>query len=81
MFTVYSKVLVFNFREMRNTVFFEPKNWWKGDIYSYWEFLFLTLRRREIWSFLSQKVDGKMILLITGKFMFWALINFCFGIF
>ena len=32
-FTDYWKVLVLNFSEMGNTVFFEPKSWWKDDIY------------------------------------------------
>ena len=32
-FTGYSKVLVLNFSVMGNTVFFQPKSWWKDDIY------------------------------------------------
>ena len=32
-FTDYGKVLVLIFSEMGNTVFFEPKSWWKDDIY------------------------------------------------
>ena len=32
-FTNYWKVLVLNFPETGNTVFFEPKSWWKDDIY------------------------------------------------
>ena len=32
-FTDYGKVLVLNYSEIRNTVFFESKSWWKDDIY------------------------------------------------
>ena len=32
-FTGYWQVLVLNFLVMGNTVFFQPKSWWKGDIY------------------------------------------------
>ena len=32
-FNDYWKVLVWNFSEMGNTVFFEPKNWWKDNVY------------------------------------------------
>ena len=32
-FTDYWKVLVLIFLEMGNTAFFEPKSWWKYDIY------------------------------------------------
>ena len=33
MITEYGKVLVLNFSGMGNTFFFDPKNWWKDDIY------------------------------------------------
>ena len=32
-FTGYWEVLVLNFSVMGNTVFFQPKSWWKDDIY------------------------------------------------
>ena len=32
-FTDYWKVLVLNFSVIGNTVFFQPKNWWKDDTY------------------------------------------------
>ena len=99
MFTDYWKVLVLNFPERRNTVFFEPKSWWKDEIYQllesscfelygdgkyglFWakklmerwylliteKTLFWSFRRWEIQSFLSQKVDGKVIF----PWSFWA---------
>ena len=61
-FTDYWKVLVLNVLEMRNTVFFWVKKWierWYLLINE--KFLFWTFRTWEIRSFLSQKVDGKMI--------------------
>ena len=50
-FTGYWKVLVSNFSVMGNTVFFQPKSWWKDDIY----LVFLSFpwysRTWEIWFF------------------------------
>ena len=38
-FTGYWQVLVLNFLVMGNTVFFQPKSWWKNDIYLvFWAF-------------------------------------------
>ena len=50
-FTGYWEVLVLNFLLMGNTVFFQPKSWWKNDIY----LVFLSFpwysRTWEIWFF------------------------------
>ena len=68
-FTDYWKGLVLNFSVMENTVFFEPRSWWKDDIY--W------LRRSSCFElfgdgkyglFYSRKVDGKIIFIWS----FWA---------
>ena len=69
-FTDCWKVLVLIFSGIGNIVFFEPKSWWKDDIY--W-----LLKRScfELFSdgkyglFLSQEVDGKMI--FTG---YWEVL-------
>ena len=75
MFTGYWKVLVLKFSEMENTVFFRVKKlmerWYLLNTET---FLFWTFQRWEIRSFLSQKVDGKMItdywwLLITDYWL------------
>ena len=61
-FIGYWKTLVLNFSEMRNTVFFGPKSWWKDDIY--WllkSSCFELFGDGKYGRFLSQKVDGKMI--------------------
>ena len=69
-FTDYWKVLVLNYSEIRNTVFFESKSWWKDDIY--W---LLKSSRFELFGdgkyglFFSQKVDSKMIF----TWSFWVL--------
>ena len=61
-FTGYWKVLALIFPRMGNTVFF-----WAKKVMERWylliteKFLFWTFRWWEIWSFLSQEVDGKMI--------------------
>ena len=67
-FIDYWKVLVLNFSEMRNTVFFEAERWWKD--YNHW-----LLKRScfEIFGdgkyiFLSQKADGKRMF----TWSFWA---------
>ena len=49
----YWKVLVFNFLEIGNTFFFEPKSWWKDDIYlAFLSFLWYP-RTWEIWLFVQ----------------------------
>ena len=61
-FTDYWKVLVLNFSEMGNTIFF-----WAKKLMERWylliteKFLFWTFRRWKMRSFLSKKVDVKMI--------------------
>ena len=68
-FTDYWQVLVLNFLVMENTVFLEPKNWWKD--YIYW---FLKSSCFEIFGngkyrlFFSKDVAGKMIF----TWSFWA---------
>ena len=48
-FTGYWEVLVLNIWLMENTVFFQPKSWWKDDIYMVF-FIFLWYSRTwEIW--------------------------------
>ena len=54
---------------MKNVVFFEPKSWWKDDIY--WllkSSCFDLFGNGKYGLFLSQKVDGKMIF----TWSFWA---------
>ena len=52
-FTDYWEVLVLNISMMGNTVFFQPKSWWKDDIY----LVFLSFpwycRTRKIWFFVQ----------------------------
>ena len=62
MFTDYWRGLVLNFPEMGNTVLFEPKNWWKDDIF--WLLERSCFEPFEDWKyglFLSQKVVRKML--------------------
>ena len=62
MFTDYWKALVLNFPEMGNTVFFEPKNWWKDYIYWLLENSCFELSWNGKYGiFLSLKNSGKMI--------------------
>ena len=82
LFTDYWKVLVLNFSVIGKMVFF-----WVKKLMERWylltneKFLFWILRRWEIRSFLSQKVDEKMIY-ILGLFeismIFWDLGNMVF---
>ena len=61
-FADYWKILVLNFSEIGNTVFFEPKSWWEDDIY--WlpkSSCFELFAEGEYGLLLSQKVDEKMI--------------------
>ena len=67
-FTDYWIVHVLKFFEMGNTVFFEPKSWWKMIFTNYWKVLVLNFLVMKIRSFFSQKVDGKMIF----TWYFWA---------
>ena len=68
-FTDYWKVLILNLTEMGNTVFFEPKSWWKDDIYWLLKSSCFELFDDEKYGlFFSQKVDGKMIF----TWSFWA---------
>ena len=68
-FTAYWKVLVSNFSEMENTVFFEPKRWWKDEIYwSLKSSCFALFEDGKYGLSLSQKVDKKM----TFTWSLWA---------
>ena len=61
-FTDYWKVLVLNFSVMGNTVFFEPRSWWKDDIY--WLLrgsCFEVFGDGKYDLFSREKVNGKMI--------------------
>ena len=68
-FTNYWKVLVLTFSGIGNTVFFEPKGWWKDDICwllrSYCSELFGD---GKYGLFFTQEVDGKIIF----TWYFWA---------
>ena len=69
MFTDYWKVLVLNFSEMGNTVFFERKNLWKDDIH--WllkNSCFDLFGDKKYGLFFTQKVDEK----IMFTWSFWA---------
>ena len=58
-----------NFSEMGNTVVFEPKSWWKDDVYWLLERSFFDLFGDGTYGvFLSKKIDGKMIF----TWSFWA---------
>ena len=50
-FTGYWEVLVLNFSVMGNTVFFQPKSWWKDDICMVFLSFLLYSRTWEIWFF------------------------------
>ena len=73
-FIGYWKVLVLEFSEMGNTVFFETKK-----LVERWylliteKFLFWTFRRWEIRSFLwGENLMERLYLLVTEKFLIWA---------
>ena len=61
-FTNYWKAPVLNFSKIENMVFFEPKSWWKDDIYQLLKSsCFELFGDRKYGLFFSQKIDGKMI--------------------
>ena len=60
-FTGYWKILVLNLSGVGNTVFFEPKSWWKYDIYWLLKNSCFELFGVGNTFFLRQKVNGKMI--------------------
>ena len=58
----YWKVLFWSFREWEIRYFFEPKSWWKDNIYRLLKSsCFDLFGNGKCGLFLSQKVDGKMI--------------------
>ena len=70
------KVLVLKFLEIKNMVLFEPKSWWKYDIY--WllkSSCFNLFGNGKYGLFLSQEVDGKMI--FTG---YWEVLVLNFSV-
>ena len=61
-FADYWKVLFWSFREWEIRYFFEPKSWWKDNIYRLLKSsCFDLFGNGKCGLFLSQKVDGKMI--------------------
>ena len=52
-FTDHWKVLVLNFSLMKNTAFFQPKRWWKDDIYLVFMSFPWYSRTWEIWFFVQ----------------------------
>ena len=61
-FADYWKVLFWSFREWEIRYFFEPKSWWKDNIYQLLKSsCFDLFGNGKCGLFLSQKVDGKMI--------------------
>ena len=67
-FTNYWKVFVLIFSEMENTVFFPAKTLMERLYLQITKkVLFWTSRRCKIWSFLSQKVDGRMMFIWSFK--------------
>ena len=59
------------FRRWKNTVSFEPKSWWKCDIYWLLKSSCLEyFRNGKYGLYLSQKVDAKMIFADYWKFLF-----------
>ena len=67
------KFLFWTFRRWEMRSFFEPKSWWKDDIYWLLKSSCFELFRDKKYSlFLSQKVDERWHLLITEKFLFWT---------
>ena len=74
-FTGYWKVLVLKFSEMENMVFFRAKKLMERlYLLNTEKFLFWTFQRCEIRSFLSQKVDEKMIFID-----YWKVLVFKFS--
>ena len=68
---ISEKLFVLIFSGMGNTVFFEPKRWWKDDIYL--KVLILTFSGMgNTVLFLSQKFMEIWYLLITEKSLFWT---------
>ena len=68
-FTDYWKVLVLIVSGIENTVFFEPKSWWKEDIY--WLLKKSCFKLSDYGKcniFISPKFDGKMMF----TWSFWA---------
>ena len=61
-FTNYWIAPVLNFSKIGNMVFFEPKSWWKDEIYRLLKSsCFELFGDRKYALFFSQKVDGKII--------------------
>ena len=67
---------------MENTVFFEPKSWWKYGIYWLLESsCFELFGDGKYGLFWGKKVMERWYLLFTEKFLFWAIEKFLFWTF
>ena len=69
---ITKKFLFWNFCRWEIRSFFDPKGWWKYDIY--WllkRSCFELFRDGKYGLILSQKVDERWYLIITEKFLFW----------
>ena len=81
-FTDYWNVLVLNFSEKENAVFFEAKSWWKDDIYQLMKSsCFELFHDGKCSLFWDKKFMKRWYLLITEKFMFSATKKFLFWAF
>ena len=71
-FTGHWKVLVLTISEMGNTVVFEPKRWWKDDIYWLLKISsFHQFGNGKYGLFWAKRMMERWYLLITEKFLFW----------
>ena len=73
--TNYEKVIVLKLSDFENTVFFEPKSWWKD--YIYWilkSSCFELFRDRKYGLFSSGKVDGKLIFTDSWKVLVFSFL-------
>ena len=62
-----------NFSGVEYTVFFEPKSWWKYDIYWLLKcFCFELFGDGKCGPFWGKKLMERLYLLVTEKFLFWA---------
>ena len=73
-FTDCWKVLILIFSGIGNIVFFEPKSWWKDDIYwllerSCFDFFQYWKMQSFFW---VKKLMERWYLLVTEKFLFWT---------
>ena len=60
-FSGYWEVLVLNVSVMGNTVFFQPKSWWKDDVYVVFLSFLSYSRTWEIWFFAQWKIESRWV--------------------